>query len=161
MSVIAPSKDSQSFLTKFYKGLTLLIFLLLPSKISHIFVNLSILAIIYEIRNMNFCVDKINIDKIHELLKITISDDILLLPNYTIHWFWDEDFLNTKTVIDNKEYTLREIIKDSELFFSHIRTVLNMFINHLPGILKFKLGVSDIKNRLRIKHNLISILVYS
>lgn len=161
MQTLTPCNNTSSLLNKFYKNLTLFLFFILPSKIANIFINLSIIAIIYDIRNISFSADKINIDKVHNLLKITVSEEILLLPSYTIHWFWDENFLNTTTIINDKEYTLKEIIRDSQLFFSHIRFVIEMFINHLPRTMRMKLGVSDIKKRIEVKHNLMNILIYS
>lgn len=153
--------NQNSLLSKFYKNFTLFLFLILPRQIANIFINLSIIAIIYDIRNITFSEEKINTDKIHNLLKITVSKEILLLPNYTIHWFWDDAFLNTTTVINSKTYTLKEIISDSFLFFKHMRLIIEMFINHLPHSMKFKLGVTDIKKRIEIKHNLMNILIYS
>lgn len=161
MKTLTPCSNTGSLLNKFYKNLTLFLFFILPSKIANIFINLSIIAIIYDIRNISFSTDKINTDKVHNLLKITVSEEILLLPNYTIHWFWDENFLNTTTTINNQIYTLKEIIKDSNLFFSHMRLVIEMFINHLPQSMKLKLGVTNTKKRIMVKHNLINILIYS
>ncbi len=161
MQTLTPCNNTSSLLNKFYKNLTLFLFFILPSKIANIFINLSILAIIYDIRNISFSADKINTDKVHNLLKITVSEEILLLPSYTIHWFWDDNFLNTTTVIDSHEYTLKEIIRDSHLFFSHICFVIDMFINHLPQTMKLKLGVTNVKKRIEVKHNLMNILIYS
>ena len=161
MKTLTPCSNTGSLLNKFYKNLTLFLFFILPSKIANIFINLSIIAIIYDIRNISFCTDKINTDKAHNLLKITVSEEILLLPSYTIHWFWDEDFLNTTTKINNQTYTLKEIIKDSNLFFSHMRLVIEMFINHLPQTMKLKLGITNTKKRITVKHNLMNILIYS
>lgn len=161
MQTLTPCINTVSLLNKFYKHLTLFLFFILPSKIANIFINLSIIAIIYDIRNITFNIEKINADKVHNLLKVTVSEEILLLPNYTIHWFWDENFLNTKTVINNQEYTLKEIIKDSTLFFGHLRLVIEMFIDHLPHSMKLKLGVTNTKKRIMVKHNLMNILIYS
>lgn len=161
MKNLSPCSNTNSLLNKFYKHLTLFLFFILPSKIAHIFINLSIIAIIYDIRNITFTADRFNHDKVQNLLKVTVSEEILLLPTYTIHWFWDEAFLNTKTVIGNKEYTLKEIIRDSALFFSHLRLVTGMFINHLPNSMKLKLGVTDARKRIAVKHNLMNILIYS
>lgn len=161
MRTLTPCSNCGSLLNKFYKNLTLFLFFILPSKIANIFINLSIIAIIYDIRNISFSADKINADKVHNLLKITVSEEILLLPNYTIHWFWDEAFLNTTTVINSKTYTLKEVIKDSNLFFSNMRFVIEMFINHLPQSMKLKLGMTNTKNRIIVKHNLMNILIYS
>lgn len=161
MKHLSPCANNHSLLNKFYKHLTLFLFFILPSKIANIFINLSIIAIIYDIRNINFTAEKFHHDKVQNLLKVTISEEILLLPNYTIHWFWDENFLNTKTVINNKEYTLKEIIQDSTLFFGHLRYVIGMFLNHLPQSMKFKLGVTDTRKRIMVKHNIMNILLYS
>lgn len=161
MQILKPCYNNKSLMNKFYKNLTLFLFFILPSKIANIFINLSILATIYDIRNINFCPDKINIDKIHSLLKVTVSEEILLLPSYTIHWFWDESFLNTTTVINSKEYTIKEIIRDSNLFFNHMRLVIGIFLNHLPNSMKLKLGINDEMKRIEVKHNLMNILIYS
>lgn len=161
MKNLSPCINTSSLLNKFYKNLTLFLFFILPSKISNIFINLSIIAIIYDIRNINFIAEKFNHDKVQNLLRVTVSEEILLLPNYTIHWFWDENFLNTKTMIKEKEYTLKEIIQDSTLFFSHMRLVIEMFLNHIPSSLKFKLGMSDIQKRIKVKHDIMSILIYT
>lgn len=161
MKSLSPCSNDRSLLNKFYKHLTLFLFFILPSKIANIFINLSIIAIIYDIRNINFTAERFNHDKVNDLLKITVSEEILLLPNYTIHWFWDETFLNTKTMINQKEYTLREIIRDSSLFFSHLRLVIGMFLNHLPNSMKMKIGVNDTRKRITVKHNIMNILMYS
>lgn len=161
MQTLTPCYNNKSLVNKFYKYLTLFLFFILPSKITNTFINLSILATIYNIWNINFSLDKINTDKINSLLRITISEEILLLPNYTIRWFWDENFLNTKTVINSKEYTLKEIIQDLDLFYSHMRLVIGMFLNHLPNSMKLKIGINDERKRIKIKHNLMSILIYS
>ena len=161
MGTLACCTHPKSFINTIYKNITLFLFFILPSKIANIFINLSILAIIYDIRNINFSTEKINKDKIHNLLKVSVSEEILLLPNYTVHWFWNEDFLNTKTVIHNKEYLLKDVIKDSALFFSNMRLVIDLFLNHLPNSLKLKLGINNTKKRIVVKHNLMNILIYS
>ena len=148
-------------LDKLYKNLTLFLFFILPAKITNIFVNLSIIAVIYDIRNTTLSKGNINTDKIQHLLHISISEEILLLPNYTMHWFWDENFLNTKTVIHDQEYILKDIIKDSELFFRNMRNVIDLFVNHLPNTLKLKIGANKKTNRIMIRHNLMNILIYS
>lgn len=157
----SPCINTSNPLTKFYKNLTLLLFFILPAKISNIFINLSIIAVICNIRNINLAAEKFNHNKIQKFLKITVSEEILLLPNYTIHWFWDENFLNTKIMINQQEYTLKEIIKDSNLFFSHMRLVLDMFLNHVPSSLRFKLRLMDLRRRIMIKHNIMSVLIYT
>lgn len=161
METLIQHHHTNSLLNKFYKNLTLFLFFILPSKIANIFINLSILAIIYDIRNINLIPERFNHIKVQKLLKITISNDILLLPNYTIRWFWDEHFLNTKTIINQQEYTLKEIIQNSALFFSHMRLVINIFLNHLPKSLKFKLSITNKRKRIIIKHNIMNLLLYT
>jgi len=153
--------DNNTMLNKFYKNLTLVLFFILPSKIANIFINLSIVATIYHIRNLNFTSEQLDYTKIQKVLKVTINEEILLLPNYTIHWFWDENFLSTKVTIDQKDYALKEIIQDTPLFFSHMRLVIGLFLDHLPASLKFKLGVSKTHKRLEVKHNIMNLLIYA
>ena len=151
----------QGFLSKFYKFLTLVLFFIFPVRLALTFINLSILAIVYDVRNISFNKDKINTDKIHKLLKIAINEEILLFPNYTINWFWSEEFLNSKAETEQGVFTLRELISNPELCSKHLRLVVDMFIDHLPKSLKFKLGVQNIKNRIFIKHNIMTVLTYS
>jgi hypothetical protein len=153
--------NKNSILNTIYKNITLFLFFILPSKISNIFVNLSIIALIYDLRNVTLCKSNINTDKIHSLLQISVSEEILLLPNYTINWFWDDAFLNSTIVIRDQEYLLKDAIKDSELFFGNLRLVLDKFLDHLPNTLKIKLGMNNVRNRIEVKHGLMNILIYS
>jgi transcription elongation factor Elf1 len=119
----------------------LFLFFILPNIITKTFINLSILAVIYDIRNVTFSTDHLNTDKIRTLLQISVSEEILLLPGYTIHWFWNDNFLNTVTTVHGEELTLRELITDNKLFFTHLRTIIDLFVANLPNLLKIKMGL--------------------
>lgn len=153
-------KNNKSMLDNFYINITLFLFFILPSKISSLFVNLSILALIYNLRDTPMCKNNLNLEKINTIYKISICEEMLLLPNYTIHWFWDEDFLNSKIIIRGKEYLIKYVIRDSSLFLCNMRLIIDVFINHLPNVLKMKLGVSNIEKRIKVKHKLMNILLY-
>lgn len=159
MSCIAKTK--MKFLDFIYKEFTLFLFFILPSRISNVFINLSILSVIYKIRDINFCVDNINRDKITKFFKTYINNDILLLPNYAAYWFWDEKFLNKTIVIDNRTIALCEAIKQKDFFIKHFRLIMNEFIENTPLSLKIKLGLNQPKNRIKLKHSLMEILLYS
>lgn len=154
----APSKCR---LSRLYKSLTLIIFFIMPKKISNLFINLSIMAAIYNVRNIDFCTDNFNTSKINVLLQVAISNDMLLLPHYTVNWFWDDDFLNSPIIINDDVLTLKNIIIDKELFFKHISLVVNSFIKHIPTSLIIKTNLDNMRNRLILKHNIVNILLYS
>jgi hypothetical protein len=155
------AKNRMKFLDFLCKEFTLFLFFILPSRIASIFINLSILAIIYKIRDVNFSLDNINKSKLSKFFKTYINDDILLLPSYTTYWFWDERFLNKKILIAGKEMALCEAIKNREIFFKNFRKIMNEFIENIPLSLKIKLGLNNKRNRIYLKHSLMEILMFS
>ncbi len=161
MSLIQPCQKSDYITNRIYKQITLFLFFILPNIITKTFINLSILAVIYDIRNVTFSTDHLNTDKIRSLLQISVSEEILLLPGYTIHWFWNDSFLNTVTTVHGKDITLRELIINNELFFTHLRTIIDLFVANLPNLLKIKMGLMKARNRIEVKKNLMHIILHS
>ena len=152
--------SNNSILDSFYKRVMLLLFFILPKKVSSIFVNLSLLSIIYRIRDVRLDELTVNKDKIEHFLKVYINEDVLLLPYYTTYWFWNEEFLSRKIFIENKEMTIYNAVADQKVFIKHFREILDLFLDNLPGILKLKLGLNQEKNRMIIKHNVVHSLLH-
>jgi hypothetical protein len=112
------------------------------------------LAFIYHSKSIEFKTNKLNLDILNDLFLIIISDDILLLPDYSVSLLWNEDILKKTFKIDGKEVTLEEIIKDNDLLFHHLSLVLNTLIEGLPSLIKYKLGINKrLKNKLELKHS--------
>lgn len=146
------------FIKSFYKNLTLLIFLILPVKVTKVFLELSIAVLITDIRGEN-CLDNcFNTDKFSALLRTSYDKDILALPTYTLSWFWTEDSLNEKIKIQNGEATIKEILGSNELIKHNLGAVTNTIISRLPYLMKIKLRLNDRRARLSVRHELMSIL---
>jgi hypothetical protein len=132
---------------------------MLPRKVSNIFVSLSIVSLIYDVRKLDMKEHPVDNDKFKSLLQITFNEDIMLLPQYTVHWFWKEEFLNDTIVIDKEKITIREALSKNEILFKHLRYIIETLLNNIPKLLKYKLKLSNQRERLVVKHNVMNLLV--
>lgn len=147
-------------LTQIYKHLTLALFFILPSRVAATFVSLSILALIYDLKKVDVKKQNINEDKLNQLLKISFSEEIMTLPSYTVHWFWKDDVLNRTVVIDSQSVSLKDIIQNDNLLHKNLRYVTDTLLENIPKSLKFKLNLTETKDRLIMKHNVMNLVMY-
>lgn len=154
-------KSVNSLLISIYKNITLFVFFILPSKVSNIFVSLSILSLIYNVRNIDIKEHPISTDKFKTLLNVSFNEEIMLLPQYTVHWFWKESFLEERIQLGTSNVTIREALQKDEFLFTYLRTVTDHLVNNIPSLLKYKLNLNDLKNRLVIKHNIMNLIIHT
>lgn len=145
----------------FFKYLTMLLFFVLPKKIANVFVSLSIMSLVFRLRDSDIVEDPSLKLRIEYILNIHVSQDVLLLPGQTIDWYWNDKLLNEKVEIEGKQIPFKDLITDKVLFMRHRAFVINRLLDHLPKILKMKLGLRNKKNRLSIKHNIVGSLMYA
>lgn len=154
-------KSVNSLLISIYKNITLFVFFILPSKVSNIFVSLSILSLIYDVRNIDIKEYPISTDKFKTLLNVSFNEEIMLLPQYTVHWFWKESFLDERIQLGTNNVTIREALQKDEFLYTHLRAITDHLVNHIPSLLKYKLNLKDIKSRLIVKHNVMNLLIHT
>lgn len=142
------------------KKITLFLFFLLPSKITSIFVSLSIISMIMAIRNDKIQSDASVIEKINQVLKIHVTDNILLLPEQTLNWYWHPDLFDSRILVDNEMKTLREVILCNDDFMRYKGTVLNRMLDSLPKSIQMKLRLDNPETRVSIKHNIATTFVH-
>ena len=143
------------------KTLTLAVFFCLPSKLTNVFVSLSIVTMILKIRDRNLQSEKTMITRIEHLLKINLSENVLVLPDQTVTWFWTEQVLDKVISVEDRHYTLKDLLVDSETFLRHRHLALNTLLNNLPMSVQYKLKLFKPENRIAVKHNIISALMYA
>ena len=140
-----------------YKNLTLMLFLVLPVKVTKVFLELSIALLITEVRGEKAAEQCFNIGKFNRLLNTAYDKDILALPSYTLSWFWSERSLNGVVHLREGDFTLREALSNDNLLRYNLGAVANEIMVRLPYILKVKLRLADKRARLHIRHNLVSL----
>lgn len=150
----------RSTLTQLYKHLTLALFFILPSRVAATFVSLSILALIYDLKKIDVKKQNINEDKLNQLLNLSFNEEIMVFPSYTVHWFWNENILNKRLMIDNQALTLKDVIQNDNILYKQLRCVTDILLENLPKTLKFKLNLTETKDRLVVKHNVMNLLMY-
>lgn len=141
----------------FYKNLTLILFLVLPVKVTRVFLELSIALLVTDVRGKGTVDRCFNMDKFSRLLNSTYDKDILALPSYTLSWFWSESSLNSVVHLREGDYSLREALSDDTLLRRNIGTVANEIMARLPYLVKLKLKLSKKRSRLTIRHDLVSL----
>lgn len=155
------TKLEQRCLTnRLLKKITLFLFFLLPRKITSIFVSLSIISMIMSIRETRINNDETVINKISEVLKVHLTESILLLPEQTLNWYWKPELFESCVLVDDKLKTLREIILNKEDFMKYKGTVLNRMLDSLPKSIQMKLHLNDQNTRTTIKHNIVTAFIY-
>lgn len=154
------SSQLTAFANSAYKSITLFLFMILPARVANVFTCLSILALILDIKYVNEQhTGRVNQQKFNELLQISYNEDIMMIPNYTLRWFWGDDFLNKTIKINNNTVTLREAIRNDEIMFKHIRYIIEILMEHIPSILRYKLNLSETRSKIAFKHNVMSLLM--
>lgn len=143
-----------------YKAITLALFFILPRNVSRIFVSLSVLALIYQVRQIDYRTHGIDCEKFTKLLQVSFNEDIMVLPSYTVNWFWKDEFLDKKIRLDDRHVTIREAIMKDELLFKHLKLITSTLLGNIHGVLKVKLRLTNTKERLAIKHNVMNLLIY-
>jgi len=149
-----------SLVISIYKNLTLLLFIILPNKVSKIFVSLSIVSLICNVRNIDIKEFNIKYDKFKTLLNVTFNEEIMLLPNYTVSWFWEDSFLNSPIILKDRKYTIKEVLQNDNLLYSNLKTIIEVLLEHIPTPLKLKLHINNTNKNLEIKHNVINLISY-
>ena len=154
--------EQPCFSNKVLKAITLFLFFLLPSRISRIFVSLSIISAIYTIREDSSYTDRNVIDRIGEILKVHLTDQILLLPQQTLSWYWTPAFFdNCMLQVNGRTLTIREAITDKDDFVKYRNQILNCMLDALPKSFQRKLKLSDRTARMDIKQNIFNAVAYA
>ena len=141
-----------------YRNVTLLLFLILPVRVSRVFLELSIALLITEIRGYGSVENCFDVDKFNKLLKLNYDKEILELPSYTLSWFWTPDILDQIVILQEGKYTLKDALKDNALLKHNLRTVTAAIMRNLPFLMRFKLRLNEPKNRLSVRHEVMSLL---
>lgn len=143
------------------KRLTLVLFVVLPARVANIFISLSIISLIFNVRNSKLSSDTTTVERVSKMLKLHLDDSLLLLPEQTCSWYWNDELLASKLTAGNSTYTMRELIRDNQLFIQHRHLVLNKLLDDLPKCLVAKLKLRHTPNKLAIKHNITSAFLYT
>lgn len=144
-----------------YKNLTLLLFFILPAKVSNIFVSLSILSLIYDVRKIDIKEHSIDGEKFKTLLNISYNQEIMVLPQYTVNWFWDDQFLNKSVCLKGINMTLKEALQDNKILFNNLRVIVDELLCNIPSTLQHKLGFKQVKRKLEVKHTVMNLLIHA
>lgn len=160
MSYYKLTNQKLSFKNKLLRSLMIFIFFTLPSKISKIFVTLNILAFIYYLNNRKLNMDNINKENIYKFFHTYISEDILLLPNFTYNWIFDEEFLYKEIYINKNKYYIKDIITNENLIKENKEIIIDNFLDQLPKLLKIKLHLKDQIERYRLRKQISNVLVF-
>lgn len=153
-----PVQPKQTIGSRLLKQLTIGLFYILPSRVSKIFISLSMLSLIYHVRNT--VVDKNLIDdsKLRDLLDFSFDYELMKLPEYTVHWFWSDSFLNEKINIRGDEISIAEAIVDSSILHSNYKRIIDALLSNVPKTLYRKLGLDSNQNRLVYKQSLLRLI---
>ena len=146
---------------KILKSVTLAVFFCLPRKLTNVFVSLSIVSMVLKLRDRNLQSERTLLTRIESLLKINLSENILVLPNQTVTWFWSQRVLASQVQIKGKFYSLEELLLNPDSFLSNRNLVLDVLLDKLPLSVRYKLKLFDVENRTAVKHNIVSALMYA
>lgn len=155
MKIKEPRQNS--VLDKITKKITLgTISYLTPRRVSFALISLSAASLISKTIKGEYLETKfLNIEKASKILKIYVSDDILVFPNYAVRWLWGDETLNKIVKIKNTYKTLKDTIKEDS--FKCPKEVIDKIVSFVPESLKKKAGLYNKKNYLRLRKNIFSL----
>lgn len=143
------------------KFITLAVFFCLPRKLTNVFVSLSIVSMVLKLRDKSLQSEQTLLTRIENLLKINLSENILVLPDQTVWWFWDDKVLQTPVMVKGQTFILKELLLDQPTFLKHSSLIVNTLLSKLPLSVYYKLKLFKVQNRLEVKHNIIRALMYA
>lgn len=145
-------------LIRFYKSITLLLFFILPVRVSRIFVSISVAALLIEMRS-NLKVEEVfDVQKLNVALKTQYGSDVIALPLYTLDWFWGDSFKSSNILIKNQIVSFKEAVCNDEIFNSNKFVIIEHVIANLPSSLGYKLNVENTRNRRLMKRDITSLV---
>lgn len=147
--------------TRLLKMITLAVFFCLPRKLTNVFVSLSIVSMVLKLRDKNLQTEQTLLAQIENLLKIHLSENILVLPEQTVYWFWDERILQQQMTVRGDKIALKELLLDPKTFMANSGAAVNVLLSSLPMSVQYKLKLFKVENRLKVKHNIVSALMYA
>lgn len=150
-----------SFQRRFYKRLTMMLFFILPSRLSKVLVNLWIILLVFKVREESIQEHEDTIRRIGNMLHVNLNENVLMLPGKTCQWYWSDDVLDKPLELHGEKQTLRSMILDKGVFIKNRGFIIDKLIDCLPKSISIKIGLGHINNRLMIKHNITTALMYS
>lgn len=154
MNNTASVQPESNFSSRMYKRLTLALFFILPARLSKVFVNLSIIMLVFKVRQETLQDYDLTMKRIGRMLDVLLNDKVLMLPGRTCQWYWPDEVLDKPMKVDGVVCSLRSMMKDNTTFLKHRGLIVNTLIDNLPKSLSFKLKMNDLNNRLLLKHNI-------
>ncbi len=158
MQVTLTQFKRPKILVHLIKNLMLLLFFILPSRLARVFISLSILAMIYDVKHYNYQDHPVNKDQFNRLLRLTFDEEIMMLPTYTMRWLWEDNFLDSQIKVNGNYLSLKHAITSKTVFATHKCVIVNKFLVDAPPLIKLKLGLMDRVNRVAIKNNVVNLL---
>lgn len=144
-----------------YKRLTLALFFILPARLTSVFVSLSIISLIFNLRDKQLSEQKRTVERIGRLLNMHLNDKVLMLPQRTCEWYWSVDVLDEKLRVGDDFLSVREMVTTNRLFVKYRHTIVSHLLNCLPKSIALKLQLSKVDKRLALKHGVISAMLYA
>lgn len=144
-----------------YKRLTLALFFILPARLTSVFVSLSIISLIFNLRDEQLSEQKRTVERIGRLLNMHLDDKVLILPQRTCSWYWSDDVLDEKLPVGDTMLSIREMVATNDLFVRYRHTVMTQLLSCLPRTICFKLRLSKVNNRLALKHDVVNAMLYA
>lgn len=149
-----PIQPQQTWGSRLLKQLTIGLFIVLPKRVSKIFISLSMLSLIYHIKDKSYEKTILDDSKLRTLLNCSFDNEMMKLPSYTVHWFWSDSFLSEKICIRGEKVTIVEAISNDEMFRRNYKAIIDALLSNTPKGLYRKLGLNKNKNRLIYKQSL-------
>ena len=142
------------------KHATFSLFFILPQRLTSTFVGLSLLSLMYQLRNQSLDKDEPRIERINQLLNVHVDEGILILPKKTLTWYWGNEVINSKlTTVRGRQLTVREILLNNDTLTRNRTMVVNHLLGSLPPAIQIKLKLNNPQNRIKIKHTMMGVLL--
>jgi hypothetical protein len=88
------------------KKLTLFLFFVMPQRLTRVFVNLSLISLIFHVRDISLQEDAHTLDRVGKMLKIHLNKKILILPQRTLMWYWSDEVMCSQIVSRGERHSV-------------------------------------------------------
>lgn len=156
-----PEQGSSVFSKGFKHYLMCAAFLMLPQKVTKVYLVLALAAFIYHVRSKKFEYWNVNVGELQSLLNVSMNNEVLLLPSRTYHWIWNDSILDEKIKYLDEELSVRDILTDKQLMVHHLQGLSQKFLEKVPKALLYKLKMKEEQSRVLMRHDFARTIAYN
>lgn len=144
-----------------YAILLHIVFYVMPAKYFKMYIYLTVISLLRKIRQASVDIVKINEAHFVKEMHVSLSEDVMLFPEYSFNLIWQDELLDQLIVVGGEVKKIRTVLENPALTVEALDTLVNRIYSYLPYYDRMKLLGFNKKNECSIKSDLKEVLLFN